>query len=159
MPLNPYEMELCKHVLGADEGMRLIPYLDCCGKEWRKCVCDLLKKGKLTIGVGRNLDDVGISENEALGLLENDIKRVNIESERSFPWFAKLSSARKLVIVSMAFNLGLNGLKAFQKMIKSIESGDFNSASNHMLNSKWAAQVGKRAVRLSETMRTGVIQG
>lgn len=156
MPLTPDEKEFISHLLTADEGMRLFPYLDCCGQPWRKCQCSVTKKGKLTIGIGRNLDDVGITESEAKFLLDNNIASSTIEIERSFgSWFSKLNSARKIVVVSMVFNIGITGFKTFQKMIKSIQSGDFNSAANQMMSSKWATQVGYRAVRLSEMMRSG----
>ncbi len=153
MSLSPEEIEILKHILIEDEGLELMPYLDCCGKYWRLCVCKA--KGKLTIGVGRNLDDLGISENEALGLELNDIKRCSIEVERAFPWFSKLNPARRVVIMCMAFNLGVPKLKQFQKMIKQIESGDFRSASIEMLNSNWASQVKARATRLSLIMEKG----
>lgn len=152
------DIELIKHVLSADEGIRLYPYLDCCGDPWRKCDC--VSKGKLTIGIGRNLDDVGITEVEAFLLLENSIISSIIDVERSFgSWFSTLTFPRKMVIICMSFNIGVSGLRAFQKMIKSLSSGDFSSAADHMLKSKWAEQVGKRAIRLAETMRTGTIQG
>ncbi len=152
------EMEALKHIVMADEGVKLFPYVDCCGKEWRKCQCKA--KGKLTIGSGRNLDDVGISEKEVLLLLQSDLKSAVNQCERSFSsWFNDLTFTRKLVIISMVFNMGIEGVKGFQKMIKSIESGDYESASSHMLNSHWAAQVGKRAVRLAATMKTGILKG
>ncbi len=112
-------------------------------------------KGKLTIGIGRNLDDVGISENEAIGLMTNDITKATLSLERNFSWFKKLNTPRRIVVLSMAFNLGIVGLTQFKKMIKCIESGDFLSASKEMLNSAWALQVKDRALQLSEIMKKG----
>lgn len=153
-PLTPEETTIVQHLLIEDEGIELLPYFDCCGKFFRKCTCK--PQGKLTLGVGRNIEDIGISENEAIGLELNDIKRVNSQVERAFgSWFVKLSTPRKVVVMAMTFNLGLDGVKEFKKMIKSIESGDFDSASGHMLNSKWASQVKGRAVRLAQIMKTG----
>lgn len=149
------ELEVLKAIITDHEGLRLFPYLDCCGKAWRQCVCRT--KGKLTIGIGRNLDDVGITHMEADMLLDNSIANALTLCEREFPWFRKLNSARKMVIASMVFNMGIQGVKQFIKMIKCIESGDFESAAAQMLNSKWSAQVGKRAVILSNFMRTGMI--
>jgi lysozyme len=151
--LTPEESIIVEHMLMEDEGVRVLPYFDCCGREFRKCECK--PQGKLTIGVGRNLEDTGLSENECQGLLSNDVKRTTVLVERSFPWFEKISTARRLVIISMAFNMGIDKLKEFKKMIRQIESGDFYSASKEMLNSKWAAQVKHRAVRLSEIMEKG----
>lgn len=151
--LSPEELIIIQHLLIDDEGMKQFPYLDCCGKAFRECKCE--QQGKLTIGVGRNLEDIGLSENECIGLELNDVKRVTASLERAFPWFTKINTPRRVVIVSMAFNMGLDGLKQFQKMIKCLESGDFESAANQMLASKWAAQVKGRAVRLAGIMKSG----
>ncbi len=156
--LDPYELELIKDALIVDEELRLFPYVDCCKKTWKKCQCLDDNKGSLTIGVGRNLDSYGITESEAYILLDNNIQASIIQVERAYgTWFKKLNPPRKVVIVSMAFNMGIDGLGQFHRMIKCILSGDFSSAANQMLNSKWASQVGKRAVRLAKTMRTGEI--
>lgn len=122
------------------EGMKLKPYLDCVGK--------------LTIGAGRNLDDVGISQKEAEMLLENDIERSLALAESAFDWFYRLSPVRQDVILSMIFNLGIHGFLGFKKMIQAISIYDYELASREMLDSKWAGQVGKRAYELSEMMRT-----
>lgn len=154
MPLNPDELIILKHILMIHEGIKLFPYLDCCGKSWRNCQCS--DRGKLTIGIGRNLDDFGITESEIEFLLLNNISQVTAEIEKNFSsWYKKLNSPRKIVIISMVFNLGIVGFKSFDKLIKCIESGDFSSASNQMLTSKWARQVGDRALELAKIMRTG----
>lgn len=151
--LSPEEMIIVEHLLIEDEGLKQFPYLDCCGKHWKKCSCQ--EKGNLTIGVGRNLDSLGLSENEVAGLLSNDVKRVTALIERNFPWFQKISTPRRVVIISMVFNMGIDGFKEFKKLIKCIESGDFYSACKEMLNSKWAGQVKGRATRLALIMKTG----
>lgn len=153
MPLTPEESIIIEHLLMDDEGFESFPYFDCCGKSVKECEC--IPQGKLTIGVGRNIEDVGLSENEIQGLLSNDVKRVTLQIERNFSWFTKINTPRRIVIISMAFNMGMDRLKGFKKMIKSIESGDFSSASAEMLNSKWADQVGDRAHRLSAIMKRG----
>jgi lysozyme len=134
------------------ENLRTKPYLDCCGREWRKCEC--AKKGKLTIGVGRNLDDGGISRQEALLLRDNDIESARREATQAFPWFVQLSTVRQEVVLNMLFNLGLPRFAAFGRMIAAIQQGDFNQAASQMLASKWASQVGRRAAELAEMMRS-----
>ena len=151
--LSPEETTIVQHLLIDDEGMKLFPYFDCCGRPFRNCRCET--QGKLTIGVGRNIEDIGLSENEAIGLELNDIKRVVAQIERVFPWFQKINTPRRVVICSMCFNLGLEGLSKFKKMIKCIESGDFMSAAKEMLNSKWSSDVKERANRLALIMKTG----
>lgn len=151
--LTQEETVIMQHLLIEDEGMRQFPYFDCCGKFFRKCNC--AKQGILTVGIGRNLETVGLRDSEAEHMVLNDIKLTCEHLERCFSWFKTLNTPRRIVIVSMAFNLGITGLKQFQKMIKCIESGDFESASKHMLASKWATQVHSRAIRLATIMKTG----
>ena len=122
------------------EGLELKPY---------RC-----SAGKLTIGVGRNLEDKGISRGEALFLLRNDIKEVEQALSR-YRWYMQLDPVRKKAIVDMAFNLGVSGLLQFQRMIAALEQGDYNAAAFEMLDSRWARQVGRRALRLEKMMRTG----
>ncbi len=152
-PLNPEESIIVENVLIDDEGKRNFAYLDCCGFYWRKCTCET--KGYLTIGIGRNLDTVGISNTEMLALNANDVRRVTRELESNFSWFPELNTARRVVILSMAFNLGISGLKKFKNMIKAIEVGDFDQASNEMKQSTWSKQVKSRENKLSKIMRSG----
>lgn len=133
-------MKSIEEQLVLHEGLRLKPYRD--------------TVGKLTIGVGRNLDDVGITRAEALLLLANDIEAVTGQLEK-YGWYKLLDPVRQKVIVDMAFNLGLAGLLKFQKMIAAIGCMDYEGAAEEMLDSRWARQVGRRAQRLAEMMRTG----
>jgi lysozyme len=129
-------------LLKKHEGLRLKPY---------RCSAD-----KLTVGYGRNLDDVGISEEEAEMLLLNDLLTANIEVENRFVWFEDLDEVRKAVVVNMIFNLGIARFSAFKKTISLIEEGSYSEAAQEMLDSRWANQVGSRANELSEMMRTGL---
>ena len=118
--------------------------------------------GKLTIGVGRNLDDVGITNAEAAFMLNNDINRVIGELQENFDWYDSLDDVRKMVVIDMTFNLGIQGFLKFKNTINLISQGMWEEASKEMLNSTWAIQVGKeegqRAWELSEMMRTGEIE-
>lgn len=115
-----------------------------------KCTAD-----KTTIGVGRNLDDVGITEEEAEYLLQNDIDRVVLALRRELPWIDELDEVRQRVLYDMAFNLGISGLLQFKKTLKAVKDGDYERAGRMMLDSKWATQVGKRSDRLSVMMNIG----
>lgn len=123
-----------------DEGIRLKPYRD--------------TVGKLTIGVGRNLDDVGISQDEADLMLDGDINRTIATLRQKFAWFDHLSVPRQVVIANMAFNLGIDGLSKFRRMLKAIEDKDYIVAAREMLDSGWSNQVGSRAKRLAKQMET-----
>ena len=133
------DIEALKDQLILHEGLKLEPY---------ECTA-----GKLTIGVGRNIEDIGITEDEARYLLDNDILRVCDELDRNLPWWRDLSDARQHVLVDMVFNLGISRFMQFQNTIAAIESGDYDLASKEMLDSRWADQVGNRAKTLSRMMR------
>lgn len=143
--------------LAADEGMRLKTY---------RCTA-----GKLTIGVGRNLDDVGLLKEElamgwtvagfikngctkeqALHMLDNDVERVEADLDRKLPWWRTLDPIRQRVIVNMCFNLGIGGLLGFKNTLAHVKAGQYQLARFGMLTSLWAKQVGKRAHRLADLM-------
>jgi lysozyme len=121
------------------EGFRAEPYDD---------------MGDVSIGYGRNLSQVGLSEEEATYLLRNDLKRVRRAIQDRFG-LDGLGSARQAVLISMGYNLGIGGLFSFKKMWAAIERADWDGAAREMLDSKWAGQVKGRAVELSEMMRNG----
>lgn len=111
--------------------------------------------GKWTCGYGRNLDDVGISEEEALLMLQNDIAKVELQIARTLPWTVNLDRGRYYVLVNMGFNIGIGGLLGFKNMLSCVKEGNFKNASVEMLNSKWAGQVKARATELAKQMETG----
>ena len=111
--------------------------------------------GKLTIGVGRNIEDRGISTDEAMYMLANDLKAARRELSAAFPWFDKLDEMRQSVLIDMHVNLGLDGLRGFRNTLALIGVGKYEAAAQEMLDSKWADQVGRRAQRLSRMMATG----
>lgn len=112
-------------------------------------------EGKITVGVGRNLEDKGLSEDEIDYLLLNDIRECSDITESSVPFFRGLNEVRQNVLINMSFNMGIRGVLGFKKMLHAAMLGDFEEAARQMLDSKWARQVGQRAVRLSEEMKTG----
>ena len=111
--------------------------------------------GKNTIGVGINVDDRGITEDESDYLLSNDIDLCVKELEGTFPWFQTLSDTRQRVMVNMCFNLGLSRLMGFRKFLAAMEAGEWETAGVEMLDSKWARQVGPRSTRLRDLVLEG----
>ena len=124
-----------------DEGRSLKPYQD--------------TAGKLTIGVGRNLSDRGISHAEALYLLDNDIADFTKQLATALPWAGALDEARFGALVNMAFNMGVDGLLEFKQMLAALRVGNWDKAADDLLDSLYAQQVGDRAVRLANQIRTG----
>ena len=125
----------------AHEGFRLKPYID--------------TVGKITIGVGHNLTDKGISRDVAMRIFEEDLTEA-VAGAAAFPWFARLDAIRQRVVVDMVFNLGATKFRKFVGTIAAIEAGDYVKASEQMLRSRWSQQVGKRAQRLARMMRDGL---
>jgi lysozyme len=136
-----YDITSLEDQLIDHEGLELKPY---------RCTAE-----KLTIGVGRNIEDRGITEDEARYLLKNDIKIVEDELLEKKPVVAGLDSVRQRVLVDMGFNLGIPTLLKFQNMWAAIEEEDFQTAADEAMDSRWAKQVGRRAERLCQAMATG----
>jgi lysozyme len=111
--------------------------------------------GKLTIGVGRNLEDRGISREESAYLLLNDVQEAEQTLAKALPWFTQLDDVRQRVLIDMAFNLGAQGLLEFRRTLEAVRTGRYQQAATMMLESRWAGQVGQRAQRLSQMMATG----
>jgi len=114
--------------------------------------------GKITLGVGRNIDPsggIGLSEKEIKYLLSNDISRVELELFNTFAWFESLDEVRGDALVNICFNLGLPRLKKFKKALAAMEAKDYNLAAIELLDSRWAVQVGQRAIELSLMIETG----
>jgi lysozyme len=111
--------------------------------------------GKLTVGYGRNLDDVGIDQEEARYLLDRDINKVILDLAL-FPWFESLNPIRQRALINMQFQLGLGGFHAFQKMIAALAKKDYETAANEMLDSKWCKlDSPDRAKAMAEMVRNG----
>ena len=152
-----FDMELWMRKLIKNEGMRLKPYR-----------CTL---GKLTIGVGRNLEDNplnfeekkacgdymhGITENGAKMLLRNDIIRCYGEVSSLFKDYKKLSEGRQFALLDMCFQLGFKGLKKFRIMKKAIDNKDFDLASEACLKSLYAKQTPNRARKNAMAIKSGI---
>ena len=112
--------------------------------------------GLHTIGVGRLIEKGkgGLTKEECEYLLENDIGRVMERLDRNFPWWRDLSEPRQHVMIDLSFNLG-NRLSKFVNFLASLEAGDYQSASEHLLDSKYARQVANRANRNADLIREG----
>ena len=134
------ELDKLRQELIRDEGLRLMPYTD--------------TVGKLTIGVGRNLTDKGISHDEALLLLDSDIKEHLKLLDDNLEWWRSMSENRQRVLANMAFNMG-SKLLSFTNTLAAMKRGDYEAAAEGMAQSKWAAQVGPRAARLALMMKEG----
>ena len=137
-------MSTLKEDIIRDEGIRLKPYRD--------------EVGRLTIGIGRNLDDVGITYNEAMMMLDRDLAVAELELRHAKPELManeSLSQERKDALINMSFNMGITKLLTFKRMWEALDKHNYEAAAHEMSDSIWAGQVGPRAVRLAKIMKEG----
>lgn len=133
--------EILKKQLTLHEGKEKMPYVD--------------SVGKITIGVGRNLTDRGLSEDEIEYLLNNDIELCKKDLDNHLPWWRSMNETRQRVIIDMCFNLGIRRLLGFHATLRFMSEKKYKEAALQMLQSKWAKQVKGRALRLSKMMEEG----
>lgn len=137
LDINPRLIEQLK----VHEGVRQFPYVD--------------TVGKLTIGVGHNLTDNGLSLPIIDRLLIEDLEQIHVELDRNIPEWCDLSENRRMVLLNMGFNLGIPRLLTFRRFLAALDREDYEVAAAEMLDSKWARQVGDRATELSRLMVDG----
>ena len=136
------DLEILFDQLKDFEGLELKPY---------RCTSN-----KLTIGLGRNLEDNGITEEEAYYLATNDLDNLMDELDQNIPWWDDLDDPRKRALLNLAYNVGTPTLMKFKKTLEHLKNGFYTEASEEVLRSRWADQVGRRATFISEVFKTGV---
>ena len=126
-----------------DEELRTKPYLD------------TAVPPRITIGIGRNLSDKGISREEAYHLLNNDIEEVVADLDHHLPWWRQLDEVRQRALANMTFNMGIDGLLKFHSTLLLIQLGKYDEAAEHLKHLPWQNQVKDRATRIEEMLKTG----
>lgn len=121
-----------------DEEYKKFPYLD--------------TQGKVTIGIGYNLTDRGISDQWIGEQFNEDVDYIYSKLTEVYTFFLGLTEERQIALINMCYNLGLKDFQEFHGMLDALNNGDYKLASQEMLNSKWAHEVGERAVRLANIM-------
>lgn len=140
--MNAGMMSAAKQLLIKHEGYEKYPYTD--------------TVGKITIGVGYNLTDRGLSDYWINAQLENDITYFYNFLNTTFGWFKSLNDPRQIALVDMCF-MGAKNFITFKKMLAALAEKNYYLAAKEMLDSKWAKQVGNRAQELAEMIKTGTI--
>jgi lysozyme len=131
---------ICTTKLIEHEGIKYKPYLD--------------TKNKITIGIGRNLTDRGMSKDEVIILFNNDLDLV-ISQLSNYDWYNKLDDIRKYVLIDMCFNMGIDKILGFKDMITYLEQSNYSKAADEILSSKFARDTKSRAIDLFKIMRSG----
>ena len=123
------------------EGLRLMPY---------RCTSN-----KLTIGVGRNIEDRGISVETAMQMLREDLELVIDELKRAIPGFDKMPESVQEALVDLAFNMGTPTLLTFKRALRALQAQEWDNAADEILSSRYAKQVGRRAEIIADMIRSG----
>jgi lysozyme len=134
--IDKLETQLIRH-----EGLRLRPYTD--------------TVGKLTIGVGHNLTDLGITKDQAMRILAEDIELVEAQLAMNLPWSKNLDEVRSRALMDLCFNLGITKLLEFHNTLTALKEGRWADAAKFLLDSLYAKQVGQRAKDLAHQFETG----
>ena len=135
------DIDALKASLTRHEERRAFPYPD--------------TEGNITIGVGHNLTQRGLSEPIIDAILNEDINASILEAQR-IVGFNLCNDVRQRVIVEMVFNMGLPRLRTFKLFLRYISTRNYEKAAEEMLNSVWAKQVKARANILARMMKTGI---
>ncbi len=125
-----------------EEGYRLKPYLD--------------SKNKITIGIGRNLTDDGLSPDEVAYLFNNDLIKHAKDLDSKLSWWRSLDTVRQKVLLDMCFNMGIENLLKFKNTLHFVQTKQYHNAKLSMLSSLWAKETGIRATNLATMMDTGI---
>lgn len=132
--------------LARDEGLRLAVYDDATG---RPIATGTTVIGHPTIGVGRLLTSArGISEAEAMRLLDADMEWVFDDLDRNCPWWRRMPEPAQRALANMMFNLGWGNLSAFRNMLAALQASDYATAAEEAKDSLWYRQVGDRGERI-----------
>lgn len=134
------DLALLKADLVRDEGHRRKPYI---------CTA-----GKVSIGIGHNLDDLGISDRIIDLLYEEDERLALSDLDRHAPWWRGMQEPARRALANMSFNLGWPKLSEFKRMLAALQAGDYELAATEALDSRWANQVGDRADRIADLYRS-----
>jgi len=138
-------LDLAASLIRRHEGWRSRPYRD--------------TEGLLTIGYGFCLDRIEMPRSVGEVWLRHLIEDIDAALRMHFDWYEGIDGVRQAVLIDMAYNLGVPGLLRFRRMLAALERGDFETAADEMLDSKWAKQVGRRADELARIMRSGDVGG
>lgn len=115
--------------------------------------------GKITIGIGHNLTDRGISKQISALLFAEDVLAAEADLDRHVPWWRGMTPARQRALLNMCFNMGwgdgTRGLSGFTNTLALLAAGDYANAASHALQSNWAKQVGARAQRIAAQFING----
>lgn len=131
-----------RQLLIKHEGYRLMPYTD--------------TLGNTTIGIGRNLTGRGAQPTEIDQMFNNDVDYFYNFLTNTYPWFQLLNEARQIALVDMCF-MGTKPFSEFENMIDYLSKANWLQASLEIKYSKYASQVGQRAIDIQNIILNGAL--
>ena len=90
-----------------------------------------------TIGYGTKIVELNVSEEEAERWLDAELDEKEVRLRDQIPEYEHLSLVRKNVIRSMAYQMGVQGVRRFKNMWRAIELGNWMEVGAHMRDSQW----------------------
>ena len=138
---DTFELTQLKTELTADEGKRLFPYVD--------------TSGKLTIGIGHNLTDDGISEAICDQLFASDVSQTVMELDHLVVWWRTLDAPRQRVMINLCFNMGAVKLTTFTTFLGYMKVHDYAGAAEDLKGTLWYGEVGGRGPRMVSRLLAG----
>lgn len=131
--MNVNQLDRVRNRLIQEEGLKLQLY---------HCTA-----GKLTIGVGRNVEDRGITTDTAMQMLDEDIDICVGELQQNLSWYDDAPEKIQEVLIDLCFNMGINRLMGFVKTLHKLKTGQYKEAAVELLDSRYASSVPNRAKR------------
>lgn len=114
--------------------------------------------GYWTIGVGHLIDRQkggGITRAQSATLLRDDLARAEASALAAYPWYSRLDQVRRGIVLALIFQLGAVGWAAFRSTHAALAAGDWPTAAERLLASRWAQQVPARARRVTAILLAG----
>lgn len=128
-----------------DEGRRPKPYMD------------TAVPPRITIGIGRNLTDNGLSEAEINFLFDNDIQTAKSGLDARLPWWRDLPDFAQRVLINLTFNMGISKLTEFPRFLEAMQQQNWDVAKAELRSSRWYFQVGDRGPRMLQRLTPPVV--
>ena len=132
-----------KHLVVEHEGYSKVLYSD--------------SVGKMSIGIGYNISDRGMTDKWINDQYAADVDYFYTCICHDYPWFKSLDEARQIALLDMCF-MGFKKFCGFKLMLDALEREDYKTAAFELLHSNWAIQVKNRATQLADIILTGSIE-
>jgi len=136
------DIEQTKAEIKKEEGFRMEVYKDTLGFS--------------TGGYGHKMLDGEIPPTDMAGwtkLFERDFARAMSGAEELLMLCPNIHDTARHIVVEMCYQMGSYGVSKFKGMLSALQDADYATASIEMLDSRWAKQTPKRAMRMAERMR------